>query len=239
MKTKLYIILISLLASADLYASSVSILFKGGYAPDMGGSMHSGWQAQNLGVYEGVNDINRSASGLSVSTVEAPTGIAAGAEARFTGESVYFKSGVDILYSFTGGEGSTINDFGSGDEVVDVEYSIWFCYVPVTAGIIIDFWNESRIYAGGGAAFAYGSYSNSFKSASAEHNASFSGYGIPLAAELGCEYLVTGNTALCCVVTYLHGRSDIIKDGSDYARIDFSGFNFTAGLLFYYDFQAE
>lgn len=239
MKKRIYTVLIISAAAAKLYASSAAITFKAGYAPDMGGSMYSGWQAENLGVYDGVNDINRSGNGITVSTIEPPVGIAAGAEARLTFDSIYIKSGADINYSFSGGSGSTINDFGSGDEKVDVSYNLWFFYVPVTAGIVIEFWDEARIYVGGGAAFAYGTYSNSFSSASAEHSASFTGYGIPLVAELGCEYLVGNNTAICCGITYLHGRSAVIEDGSDFARIDFTGYSFTAGLQFYYDFQAD
>lgn len=226
-------------AAAEVYASSVSLLLKGGYAPEMGGSMHSGWQAETLGVYDGINDINRSKSGMSVSTIEKPVGVLAGAEARYSGEALYAKSGADIVYSFSGGSGSTINDFGAGDEKVEVDYSLWFFYLPVTAGIIIDFWNEARIFAGGGAAFAYGSFSSSFKSASVQHKASFTGYGFPLVAELGCEYALSRNAALCCGVTYLHGKSGVVENGNDYARVDFTGFNFAAGILFYYDFQAD
>lgn len=239
MKKGIYTALIILAAAAEISASSAAVVFKAGYAPDMGGSMYSGWQAENLDVYDGINDINRSGGGISVSTIEAPVGVAAGAEFRFTWDSVYMKSGADIIYSIAGGSGSTVNNFGSGDEKVNVKYSIWFFYVPVTAGIIIDYWSEARIYAGGGAAFAYGTYSNSFSSASADHSASFTGYGVPLVAELGCEYILDRNVALCCGITYLHGRSEVVEDGSDYARIDFTGYSISAGLLFYYDFQAD
>mgnify|MGYP001267342611 CR=1 FL=1 len=239
MKKGIYTILILLAALADIYASEIAVIFKGGYAPEMGGSMQSGWQAEQLGVYDGINDINRSGSGISVSTIESPVGVVAGAEMRLTGDAVYFKSGIDYLNIFSGGKGSTVNDFGSGDEKVDVTYSQWHLYLPVVFGIIIEFWDEARIFAGGGAAFAYGTYSNSFESASAEHSASFTGYGIPLMAELGCEYILGEHSALCCGITYLHGRSDVIETGSDYARVDFTGYNFTAGIIFYYDFQAE
>jgi opacity protein-like surface antigen len=239
MKIKIYTALIVLAVSAEVFASSVSLIFKGGYAPEIGGSMHTGWQAEHLDVYDGINDINRSGSGISVSTIEKPVGAVAGAEARYAGDTLYFKSGIGIVYSCTGGSGSTVNDFGAGDEKVDVDYSLWFYYVPVTAGIIIDYWDEVRIYAGGGAAYASGTFSSSFKSDSIEHEASFSGYGIPLVAELGGEYIFAEHAALCCSVTYLRGRSSVIDDGSDYARIDFTGFSFTAGILFFYDFQAD
>jgi len=239
MKIKIYTALIVLAAFAEVFASSVSLIIKGGFAPEIGGSMHTGWQAEHLDVYDGINDINRSKSGISVSTIEKPVGAVAGAEARYTDDNIYFKSGIDIVYSCAGGSGSTINDFGAGDEKVDVDYSLWFYYVPVTAGIVIDYWDEVRIYAGGGAAYASGTFSSSFKSDSIEHEASFSGYGLPLVAELGCEYIVAENAALCCGITYLRGRSSVIENGTDYARIDFTCFSFTAGILFFYDFQAD
>jgi opacity protein-like surface antigen len=239
MKIKIYTALIVLAVSAEVFASSVSIIFKGGFAPEIGGSMHTGWQAEHLDVYDGINDINRSKSGIKVSTIEKPVGAVAGAEARYTGDTLYFKTGADIVYSCAGGSGSTINDFGSGDEKVDVDYSLWFYYVPVTAGIVIDYWDEVRIFAGGGAAYAYGTFSSSFKSDSIEYDASFSGYGIPLVAELGCEYILTDNAALFCGITYLYGRSSIIENGNDYTRIDFTSLSFTAGLIFFYDFQAD
>ncbi len=239
MKKRIITIIIIIASAAEINASSLSLMLKGGYAPAMGGSMSSGWQTEYLGVYDGINDINRSVDGITVSTIESLTGIVGGVEARYAGEALYFKSGIDIVYALGGGSGSTVNDFGSGDEKVDVSYSLWYFYVPVTAGIIIDFWSEAKIYAGGGAAFAYGNYSNSFESASMEYNSSFTGYGIPLVAELGCEYTLGKMSSIFCGVTYLHGRSDVIENGSDYARLDFTGFNFTAGLLFYYDFQAD
>ena len=239
MKIKIYTALIILVAAAEVFASSVSLILKGGFAPEMGGSMHTGWQAEHLDVYDGINDINRSKSGISVSTVEKPVGAVAGAEARYTGDAIYFKSGAGIIYSSSGGKGSTVHDFGSGDEKVDVNYSLWFYYIPFTAGVIIGFWDEARIYAGGGAAYAYGTFSSSFKSDSIEYEASFSGYGIPLVAEFGCEYLFARNAALSCNVTYLYGKSGVIENGTDYTRIDFSGFSFTAGLVFFYDFQAD
>ena len=239
MKIKIYTLLIILAAAVEVSASSVAAVFKGGYAPAMGGSMHTGWQAEYLGSYDGINDINRSGSSLEVSTIEKPMGAAAGAELRYTGDFLYLKSGADIVYSYSGGSGSTVYNFGAGDEKVEADYSLWYYYIPVTAGVIIGFWDEAMIYAGGGAAYAYGSFSTKFQSVSIEHEASFSGYAIPLVAELGCEYILTSNAALSCNVVYLHGRSGIIESGSDYARIDFSGFSFTAGLVFFYDFQAD
>lgn len=240
MRKRIYTALvISLLCAGEVYASSLSLLIKGGYMPEMGGSMHSGWQSETLGVSNGINDINRSGSGISVSTINPPTGVVGGCEFRLAGDSVYFKSGADIAYAYAGGKGSTVNDFGGGDEKVEVQYSLWYFYVPATAGIIIDFWNEAKIYVGGGAAFAYGTYSNSFRAASVDYDASFTGYGFPLVAEVGCEYILSSHTSVNCGVTYLHGRSDVIETGSDYACIDFSGFSITAGLLFYLDFGGE
>lgn len=227
MKNYKYILTVIFVLSASLsYAAEISISTRLGYSPAVGGSMSSGWQKENLSVYDGINDINRSGGGLAVSSVESPVGVIAGADLRILKESFYYKVGIEYIYQISGGSGKTI-DIATG-EIVDVKYSQWSFDVPFTIGLSLLFWGESRIYLGGGVAYAYGTYSNSFKSATLDHSASFTAYAIPLVAEVGCEYMLTDYVSLGCDFKYLYGKSAIVEDGTDYARVDFSGFHITA-----------
>lgn len=189
--------------------------------------MRSGWQADpaNLGVVDGLNDINRSSDTLAVSTVEVPVAAVGAFELMFTGESFYFKTGVWGQYTVAGGTGKTINP--AGTELVDVSYSQWSVDVPVTMGVNLFYWNESRIYMGCGAAFAYGMSIMSFSSATLDHSATFTGYAIPLVAELGCEYITGEYTSIGCGIRYMYGKSAVLEKGTDYAVVDFSGYIFT------------
>ena len=229
-------IIFFILCYSEGFASSIAISLKGGYSPEIGGSFYSQWKNQNLGVHDGINDINRSKDGIVTSTIEKPMAILGGSEIRISGESIYFKSGFNYVKSYHGGSGFTLNNFGSGDEAVEVKYSLWFFYVPLTGGVIISFWDESKLFFGIGGAFAYGKRSDSFKSISTEHKASFQGYALPLMAEFGGEYLVSDHMSLFCTITYINGQSNSIEDDSDYGRIDFTSYSFSAGVLFYYDF---
>lgn len=232
-KMKYIITLLLILSSAIIHAAEISISVRGGYSPDVGGSMSSGWQADNLDVYDGINDINRSDGASAVSSVEDPLGVVAGADLRIISNSVYYRAGIEYVYVLSGGTGKTLNP--AGTEVVKVEYSQWSFDVPLTIGVALFFWGESRIYLGIGAAFAYGTYSSSFKSATLDHSASFTAYALPLVAEFGCEYMVNERFSLGCDVKYLNGRSPSVKDGTDYARVDFSGIHITASAALHFN----
>lgn len=206
-------------------AAEISVSSRLGYSPSVGGSMSSGWQSENLGVPDGINNINRSGGGLVVSGVEAPIAFIAGIDLCILRNSIYCKAGIEYLYQVSGGSGKTINT--AVPEIVKVKYSQWSFDAPFTAGVSLSFWGEARIYLGGGFAFAYGTYSNSFSSATLDHSGSFTGYAIPLVAETGCEYLLNQNVSAGCNIMYLNGKSAVVDDGTDYARIDFSGFHIT------------
>lgn len=224
-------------AAPELCASEFSISAHIGYMPETGGSMSSGWQSENLGNRNGVYDINRSKDGVAITTVDVPTGIVAGADMRVIRETVYFKAGIDYVYMITGGTGSTLDS--AGTEIVYVTYKQWSVDVPLTIGLSMLFWDEARIYLGIGIAMAYGTYTNSFKSASLDHSASFTGYALPLVAEAGCEYVFGGKVSGGCNVRYLYGRSSVINDGNDYARVDFSGFQITASMGLHFNFSGK
>lgn len=212
------------------FATSIRI----GFAPDTGGSMHSGWQLEELEVEQGIYDINRSADGFQLSTIEAPLGFSAAFDLRLILDKVYFKAGAGYNRIIAGGKGTTLND--SGTDEVKVKYKQWSVDFPVTAGVTLMFWGESRISLGGGFAFAYGNYSNSFKSADPllNHSAAFTSYALPIVAELSGEVFISPGTSMICSINHYYGRSRIVKDGSDYARVDFSGTRFTAGVVKYF-----
>lgn len=232
-KIKYILTLITLFCTAVSFAAQISLSSRLGYSPAVGGSMSSGWQTENLDAPDGINSINRSQSGVNVSTVEVPTGAIAGADLRIIKDFIYYRAGIEYVYMVSGGKGETIDPATS--EIVEVTYNQWSVDVPLTIGISILFWGESRIYLGAGAAFAYGTYSNSFKSASLDHSASFTGYAIPLVAEVGCEYMLNENVSAGCDIKYIHGKSRIIEDGTDYTRIDFSGFHITASAAYHFN----
>ncbi len=227
MKKIKYIITVIVLFSTVLsHAAEISLSARLGYSPSVGGSMSSGWQSENLGVPDGINNINRSDDVQAVTSVEDILGVIAGADLRIIRNYIYYRAGIEYVYAMSGGTGKTISP--DGTEIVDVTYTQWSFDVPVTTGVSLLFWGESRLYFGIGAAFAYGTYSNSFKSASLNNSSSFTAYAIPLVAELGCEYLLNERVSVGCEVKYLNGRSSVVKAQSDYARVDFTGYHITA-----------
>jgi opacity protein-like surface antigen len=230
---KFIITLIFTIYTVHLQASEISISSRLGYSPAVGGSMSSGWQYANLGVPDGINSINRSKDGFAVSTIESPVGFVAGADLTILRDSLYYKIGIEYVRTMSGGKGKTLD--AAGTELIEVTYSQWSFDVPFTIGVSLLFWGESRIYLGVGAAYAYGTYSNSFKSATLDHSGSFTGYAIPLVAEIGCEYMLNEKVSLGCDIKYINGKSAIVEDGTDYARIDFSGFHITASAALHFN----
>ena len=223
-----------LIGALPVYSAEFASSIRIGFAPETGGSMHSGWQLEKLEVEQGIYDINRSRDGFQLSTIEAPLGFSAAFDLRLILDKVYFKAGAGYNRVIAGGKGTTLDH--SGTREVKVKYKQWSADFPVTAGVTLLFWGESRISLGGGAAFAYGNYSNSFKSVEPlfNHSASFTSYAFPLVAELSGEVFVSPGTSLICSIDHYYGRSKIVKDGSDYARVDFSGTRFTAGMVKYF-----
>lgn len=215
------------LSAAPSIAADISVNMRMGYSPHAGGTMSSGWQAASLGVYDGLSDINRSSDTLGVTTVEAPISVAGALDFMFAGDFLYFKTGVWSQYTVSGGSGKTIDPAGA--ELVKVGYRQWSVDVPVTMGISLLYWGESRIYMGCGFAVAYGASAMTFSSASGTYNNSsaFAGYAFPLVAELGCEYMTGEHTSVGCGIRYMYGKTAVIEDGSDYAAVDFSGYIFT------------
>jgi len=234
MKTvKLLVTVLFILYEAVSPAAEISLSPRIGYSPAVGGSMSSGWQSENLNVPDGIYSINRSMDGFAVSGIQSPVAVIAGIDCCIIRNFIYYRAGIEYLYQISGGSGKTVNP--AGTEIVNVKYSQWSLDAPLTAGVSLTFWGESRIFLGCGAAFAYGTYSNSFSSVTLNHSGTFTGYAIPLAAEAGCEYLLNEKFSVGCSILYLYGKSAVIDDGADYARIDFSGFHITATAALHFN----
>lgn len=234
---KLLAVLLIFFASSQLYSAEFASSLRIGYSPEVGGSMHSGWQLENLGVEDGIYDINRSAPGFDLSTVESPVGINIAFDFKIIMDKIYLKTGAGYNRTIAGGKGTTLYLSALPDvlEEVDVEYKQWSFHLPLTFGATLLFWNEARISLGCGIAFAYGNYSNSFKSASLDHSGSFSSYAFPLVAELSGEIFISLNTSIICSFDYFYGKSKVVKDNSDYGRVDFSGMTLSVGFVRYFN----
>ncbi|MFA5519667.1 MAG: hypothetical protein WDA74_10475 [Spirochaetota bacterium] len=230
---KLLAMLLTFLVSSQLYSAELASSLRIGYSPEVGGSMHSGWQLENLGVEDGIYDINRSAPGFELSTVESPVGLNVAFDFKVIMDKIYLKAGAGYNRTIARGKGTTL-DFSVSEEV-NVEYKQWSFHFPLTFGATLLFWNEARISLGCGIAFAYGNYSNSFKSDTLDHSGSFSSYAFPLVAELSGEAFISSNTSIICSFDYFYGKSKVVKDKSDYGRVDFSGMTFSIGFVRYFN----
>lgn len=232
---KLLVTLLLFFPCSQLYSAELASSLRIGYSPEVGGSMHSGWQLENLNVEDGIYDINRSANGFQLSTVEAPVGLNLAFDFRVIMDKIYFKAGAGYVRTIAGGKGTTLDYSTPTPEEVKVRYKQWSLDFPLTFGATLLFWNESRISLGCGIAFAYGNYTNSFKSATLDHSGSFKSYAFPLVAELSGEVFIFSNTAIICSFDYFYGKSKVVNNGSDYGRVDFSGMSFSAGFVRYFN----
>ena len=239
MKKKIYILLFICLIifKTDRLSAMITLStgINGGIMPSPGGNLSSYIQSGTLGVDNGIDGINRSESGLSTGNIGKLLGASAGVTGRvFISDYYMIRMAVNYTMSITGGTGETI-DLSSN--VVETTYSVWLIDVPITAGISIPFWKDVRISLSGGLALGYGNYSNSFKSAALNSSASFSGWAFPVVFIISGEYFITNSSSLITSISYYKGSSTIIKSGSDYAKIDFTGYRWNVGISFFFDMQ--
>lgn len=234
MKKIVFILLLLLVSDKYSYArttrSSVA-LFTGMY-PTMGGNLHSAAQSDLLGINNGIADINRYTHGIDNERIDKLTGFAVGTEFRaLIYNLLLFKAGINYSTSLLGGTGTSTDLLGNS---LKVHYSMWTIDTPFLVGISYPFGERIRLSFCSGLALAYGSYSNSFKSATVNSSATFSGWAIPLCVSFGGEYILNNNIALISSITYYKGRSGTIKDKSDYASINFSGYRWQLGAAYYF-----
>jgi len=240
----IYALIISCMALAAVPQPVYSLMLRMsagprlGLVPSMGGDLNSRVQEVDLGVTGGIEGINRSKDGLETERIKRLFGASAGAGFRAVfADYLLFSTGADFSMDFFGGEGSTLD---SSDNIVTAEYSMLTVGIPVTLGFSIPFWNDIRISFSGGVAPTYGIYKNSFSSAAPlDSSATFRGWGVPMIIVLTGEYLLTKKTGIVSSLTWCNGSTRMLKGGQDYARIDFSGYRWNIGMLFYFNTRIE
>ena len=154
----------------------------------------------------------------------------------------YYQVRMALNYTmgYFGGSGKTVYDDSGTTRLLECEYSFRELDVPVTFGISIPFWKDIRIAFSCGLAYAYADYSYSFEADNGQQwKGSFKGWGLPLVIILEGEYFITDRVAASTSIVYYKGSTKVLKDGSDtggtdFARIDVSGYRYNLGVTFYF-----
>ncbi|HPI91426.1 MAG TPA: hypothetical protein PK859_19120 [Spirochaetota bacterium] len=227
-------LLIALLLPSPLFAinTAVSLGAHIGLAPDMGGNLQSRVQRTELGVDNGIDGINRSMDGVKTEKINKLLGAYGGMDFKVVFAKYFlFRLQTNFVMNFFGGTGVTLDQ---SENRLTAKYSLWIVDIPVGLGVSVPFGDIVRISLCGGVAFAYGSYSNSFKSSTVNSSATFETWTFPWLIMLSGEYFFREDIAITTSLAYYQGSSDVIKSRSDYAKIDFSGFRWNIGFSYYF-----
>lgn len=212
----------------------------GGFAPSLGNDLQSAYQYYVYGTQSGVDGLNRAQDGYSTSAIERLIGFGGGIMFKLLLMDNYqFRLGANYTKSTLGGEGETL--FGATPTTLECKYGFTMYDVPLTFGISIPFWKDIKIVFSCGFAYAYAKYTNRFiENSTTKHKGTFTGWGLPLVILIEGEYFITDRLALSSSLVYYRGSSKFIEDGStsdgvtDYARINFTGYRYNAGVSFYF-----
>ncbi len=237
---KLCAVLLILLDPVQLSAEKLNVSFGAmiGIAPDVGGNLHSS-QLEDIGVYNGVDDINRSADGKSTAKINKLLGSSIGFHLNtIIADYFLIYAGLQGTMSIWGGSGQTI-DNDPAENLVNVKYSIWMIDLPLAFGLSIPFFHDGRISIAGGLDFMYVSMSNSIKSDVENIESNFSGWAFPLVVIVSGEYFISKNTVLTTTLMYYRGETDILRDDHDYANVDVSGYRIALGVSYYFDYKVK
>ncbi len=251
-KKIIYIVLfLFIIKIQELSAEKVSVSggFYGSYMSSMGGNLASNTQETYFNSNSGIDGINKSADGISTSNIERLTGVFAGLDVKAVFLDYYLlRVGANYGMSVYGGKGKTIYNDGT-DHSLKCEYSLKQYDFPVTLGLSIPFWKDSRISVSCGTAFAWASYENKFESDSAAAPFSatqdtikgkFTGWAFPLVVLIQGDIFVMPDVSLTSTISYYKGRTKVIKDSKDsdgdvdFASIDFTGYRFSLGVSYYF-----
>jgi hypothetical protein len=210
----------------------------GGFAPSLGGNLHTAQHQSEFQSSTGIDGMNRALDGTDAGRMDRLAGLSMGMQVKALFYEYYqVRLAGNYTMAITGGEGTTV--YGSGTEL-DCEYSFWSYDIPLTFGLSIPFWKDIKIVFSCGAAFAYGRYEYDFESsAGTKWKGSFSGWAFPLVILLEGEYFLTNNIAVASSIAYYRGSSRVIEDGSDsggtdFARVNFNGYRVNFGMTFYF-----
>jgi hypothetical protein len=239
-------LLLAILAAAGPLraATSLSVGMQAGFMPALGGNLHSSTH-ESIGVYNGIDGINKSLDGYDTSTIDRLLGAGGGIEIRATFRDYFFaRLAGNFTMAAWGGAGTTIYDtpaVGFTPELLECSYSMYVIDVPLTAGLAVPFWKDVRIAFSVGAAFAYGNYKNSFRPESGgDLKGKFRGYGFPLVLLVDGDYFLSEKLSITASLAYYKGSTDIRKDryrtdgDTDFARIDFTGYRFGMGASWHF-----
>lgn len=213
----------------------------GGFAPSLGGDLYTAQHYSEFQSRNGIDGMNREMNGYSTGRIDRILGVSGGALLKTIFHD-YYQARIAMNYTmgYLGGSGKTVYDDSGTTRLLECEYSFWELDVPVTFGISIPFWKDIRIAFSCGLAYAYADYSYSFESDSGQQwKGSFKGWGLPLVIILEGEYFITDRIAASTSIVYYKGSTKVLKDGSDtggtdFARIDFSGYRYNLGVTFYF-----
>jgi hypothetical protein len=234
----------------ELSAEKVSVSggFYGSYMSSMGGNLSSSTQEIYFDSNSGIYSINKSMDGTDTSNIDRLTGAFAGFDIRAIFLDYYLlRIGANYGMNVLGGKGKTI--INAGANYLKCEYSLKQFDIPVTLGLSIPFWKDSRISVSCGTAFAWASYENKFESDSvaAPFSATqdtikgkFTGWAFPLVVLIQGDLFVMPDVSLTSTISYYKGRTKVIKDSKDsdgdvdFASIDFTGYRFSLGVSYYF-----
>jgi hypothetical protein len=247
------IILFLLLTKLHLDAQKVNISggLYGSYMSSMGGNLNSYNQTRYFGSNSGIDSINRSKDQYDTSNIDRLSGAFVGMDIKAILYDYYLlRVGANYGMSVMGGKGKTIYDDGTGlpYKFLKCKYTLKQWDFPVTLGLSVPFWKDSRISVNCGTAFAYATYENKFESDStldpfASSNSikgKFTGWAFPLVVLIQGDLFIAPEVAITSTISYYKGRTKVIKDSYDsdgnidFASIDFTGYRFSLGVSYYF-----
>ena len=235
--------ILAVLLTTPLFAEKVNYAlgFYAGYAPSLGGNLHSSVQKNDFQSENGLDGMNRSQEGYSTSRINRLMGVAGGAEFKVLFYDYYqLRIAGNYVMAVYGGSGKTVYDDIRTTRELTCSYKFSQWDVPVTMGLSIPFWKDFKIAFGCGVAYANAVYQNKFSSDTVERKGSFKGWGLPLVILLEGEYFFNDQFAVSSILSYYKGSSQVVKDGTtsdgstDFARIDFTGYRFHLGVSYYF-----
>ena len=244
------LVLISVISITAAETVTVSGGIYGSYMQSMGGNLSSYNQSNYFGSSSGVDSINRSLDGYDSTNIGRLSGAFAGMNVKAVFLDYYLvRIGANYGMSVLGGKGRTVYNDGA-DYTLKCEYSIKQYDFPVTIGLSIPFWKDSRISLSCGTAFARATYENKFETDPANTNdpfassnsikGKFTGWAFPMVVLIEGDVFVTPDVSLTSTISYYKGRTEIIKDSYDsdgnvdFASIDFTGYRFSLGVAYYF-----
>jgi hypothetical protein len=240
-KKIIFIILFLFIIKIQVNAEKVSISsgLYGSYMQSMGGNLDS-YNQHYFGSNSGIDGMNRSMDGYSTSNIDRLTGVFAGFDVKAIFLDYYLvRIGANYGMSIIGGKGRTVYNDGA-DHSLKCEYSLTQYDFPVTIGLSIPFWKDSRISVSCGTAFARATYENKFESDTLDLKGNFTGWAFPLVVLIQGDLFIAPEVALTSAISYYKGRTKVIKDSSDndgnvdFASIDFTGYRYSLGVSYYF-----